>query len=294
MRPNPSKPKSAAKKRAEQAVQDIRRATRRHFPAEDKIRIVLDGLRGEDTLVAGSANTVIGLQGLHNAQAISSGGSANASVGLLSGADTYNWGTTVFSGITEINAGAGKDTIIAPTSGGVAIEGGAGNDTLTGGAGIDTFIYHAGFGNDTLGDFFLKDLLERGRGWEAIPDDTLCRMVSVLGRNPRMRTARDDDYMDGWDEYSYGSVFNAAWKLAETAPVTAGWASSLGWLYEQLQPDAFSIKEPLKLAERWHIDPADKEANERQAKDHGIGYLGNMERVRKGLARLELVPPVAS
>ena len=33
---------------AEQVVKDIRRATRRHFSAEDKIRIVLDGLRGED------------------------------------------------------------------------------------------------------------------------------------------------------------------------------------------------------------------------------------------------------
>ena len=144
------------------------------------------------------------------------------------------------------------------------------------------------FENPTLSDSFLRDLLERSRGWEAIPDDKLCRMVSILHRNPRMRTARDDDYMDGWDEYSYGSVFNAAWKLSETAPATEGWAFSLGWLYEQLQPDAFSIKEPLALAARWHVAPDDAEANARQAKDHEIGYLGNMERVRKGLARLAL------
>ena len=31
-------------------IKDIRRATRRHFSAEDKIRIVLDGLRGEDSI----------------------------------------------------------------------------------------------------------------------------------------------------------------------------------------------------------------------------------------------------
>ena len=36
---------------AEQVVKDIRRATRRHFSAEDKIRIVLDGLRGADSIV---------------------------------------------------------------------------------------------------------------------------------------------------------------------------------------------------------------------------------------------------
>ncbi len=39
-----------AKESAEQVVKDIRRATRRHFSAEDKIRIVLEGLRGEDSI----------------------------------------------------------------------------------------------------------------------------------------------------------------------------------------------------------------------------------------------------
>jgi transposase len=41
---------TTAKRPAEQAIKDIRRATRRHFSAEDKIRIVLDGLRGEDSI----------------------------------------------------------------------------------------------------------------------------------------------------------------------------------------------------------------------------------------------------
>ncbi len=35
---------------AEQAVRDIRRATRRYYSAEEKIRIVLEGLRGEDSI----------------------------------------------------------------------------------------------------------------------------------------------------------------------------------------------------------------------------------------------------
>ncbi|WP_294123911.1 hypothetical protein, partial [Sphingomonas sp.] len=39
---------SSAKRPAEQVVKDIRRATRRHFSAEDKIRIVLEGLRGDE------------------------------------------------------------------------------------------------------------------------------------------------------------------------------------------------------------------------------------------------------
>ncbi len=38
------------KQPAEDAIKAIRRATRRHFSAEDKIRIVLEGLRGEDSI----------------------------------------------------------------------------------------------------------------------------------------------------------------------------------------------------------------------------------------------------
>jgi|GEM_PF-1253408 hypothetical protein len=44
MRPKHSgQPKASA----ERVVKDIRQATRQHFSAEDKIRIVLEGLRGE-------------------------------------------------------------------------------------------------------------------------------------------------------------------------------------------------------------------------------------------------------
>src|SRR5215213_8652880 len=41
-----------AKAPAETIVKDIRRATRRPFSAEEKIRIVLEGLRGEDSIAA--------------------------------------------------------------------------------------------------------------------------------------------------------------------------------------------------------------------------------------------------
>ena len=38
------------KKPAETVLKDIRRATRRQLSAEEKIRIVLEGLRGEDSI----------------------------------------------------------------------------------------------------------------------------------------------------------------------------------------------------------------------------------------------------
>src|SRR3982074_3443330 len=46
MRTKSPRPKAPA----EGVLKDIRRATRRHFSAEDKIRIVLEGLRGEDSI----------------------------------------------------------------------------------------------------------------------------------------------------------------------------------------------------------------------------------------------------
>ena len=41
-----------AKEPAEKTVRDIRRRTRKQYSAEEKIRIVLEGLRGEDSIAA--------------------------------------------------------------------------------------------------------------------------------------------------------------------------------------------------------------------------------------------------
>jgi len=49
MRPKPMPPK-VTKPSAEKVVKAIRRETRRQFSAEEKIRIVLEGLRGEDSI----------------------------------------------------------------------------------------------------------------------------------------------------------------------------------------------------------------------------------------------------
>ena len=43
---------AATKAPAEQVVRDIRRRTRKQHSAEEKIRIVLEGLRGEDSIAA--------------------------------------------------------------------------------------------------------------------------------------------------------------------------------------------------------------------------------------------------
>ena len=40
------------KSRAEKTVRDIRRATRKRYSSEEKIRIVLEGLRGEESVAS--------------------------------------------------------------------------------------------------------------------------------------------------------------------------------------------------------------------------------------------------
>ena len=39
----------SGRKTSEKTVKDIQRATRKQYSSEEKIRIVLDGLRGEDS-----------------------------------------------------------------------------------------------------------------------------------------------------------------------------------------------------------------------------------------------------
>jgi transposase len=47
-----SQKSGSVKEPAEKVVQNIRRATRKRYSAEEKIRIVLEGLRGEDSIAA--------------------------------------------------------------------------------------------------------------------------------------------------------------------------------------------------------------------------------------------------
>ena len=59
---------AAAKAPADRVVRDIRRATRKHHSAEDKIRVVLEGLRGEESIAGDTARaaTTVELQALRH------------------------------------------------------------------------------------------------------------------------------------------------------------------------------------------------------------------------------------
>lgn len=144
------------------------------------------------------------------------------------------------------------------------------------------------FENPSLDDSFFADLLGRKRGWEGLSEERLCQIALLLYRNPRMRTPREDDWMDGYAEYSYAAVFDAAWAMAESVKPTEAFASALGWLYEELETDAYSVKDPLAVAARWQAADVGEAAVKREAEENGRGSLSDFQRVRKGLAKLAL------
>lgn len=144
------------------------------------------------------------------------------------------------------------------------------------------------FENPSLNDSFLLDFLEGKESWQAMGEDQRLAAITALSQNKRMQTPYNKSFMDGYTEYSYEAVFNAAWKLAETAPVTDIWASRLHWLFDVLQQDAFSIENPLELAKRWIPEPSNAKAIQCEQEGVKRGNLSSYQGIRKGLATLAL------
>lgn len=130
-----------------------------------------DGGAGNDTVRATAANTVIGLAGVPVAGGIetfSNGGFANVTIAGSSGADGLDFTNVISTGgmainglagddviygsnnaanLDIINGGAGNDAIYGQ-AGDDLLDGGAGNDTLVGGVGDDVFLVGLSAGND--------------------------------------------------------------------------------------------------------------------------------------------------
>ncbi|SFS22523.1 VCBS domain-containing protein [Yoonia litorea] len=104
------------------------------------------------------------------------GGNGNDTIVLMAGNNTVNGGagadfiTTGFQNDT-INAGAGNDVIKAEGDGGFLfgnnrITGAEGDDTMMGGAGVDTFVFGTNDGSDTIGKII--SVTETPTGFDAI------------------------------------------------------------------------------------------------------------------------------
>lgn len=75
-------------------------------------------------------------------------------------AKSIEGGNDTISSFENVLGGSGNDTI-SGLAGDDTLIGGVGDDRLTGGSGHDTFVFHAGFGHDTITDFSAKNASTR-------------------------------------------------------------------------------------------------------------------------------------
>ncbi|MFM2044170.1 MAG: hypothetical protein RLY86_2746 [Pseudomonadota bacterium] len=102
----------------------------------------VDGGAGNDTILALAEGTVIGLRSAAGVETVSANGFANVVVRGDGGNNSLNFTNAILTGITLIDGGAGNDSITGGSSAD-QIRGGARNDTLSGGAGADIFRFFA-------------------------------------------------------------------------------------------------------------------------------------------------------
>ncbi|MEY4173227.1 MAG: hypothetical protein RI900_392 [Actinomycetota bacterium] len=127
----------------------------------------IDGGLGVDRIEAQSAGTVIGLRSVAAIERVLSGGFLGVIIQGSALADTLNFTGVTLEGIERIDGGAGNDNLTGSLgddvmTGGLGIDnvaGGVGNDTLSGGPGVD--LITPGAGNDVL-------VLEFGSGADRV------------------------------------------------------------------------------------------------------------------------------
>lgn len=107
-----------------------------------------DGGLGADTIVITAKGTVVGVAGLAGVETITAGTFTNVVLRATSAADLVDLSAVTLTGIKAVQGGAGNDTITG-SAGADRIEGQDGKDVLSGGAGADKLL--GGAGADLLG-----------------------------------------------------------------------------------------------------------------------------------------------
>ena len=117
--------------------------------------VTVNAGRGNDTIevTGGNSRNIIGG---NSADTITINKGKNHVVHGNSGNDVITIGKNAGSGIT-VFGDTGNDTIQALNRYKVVLNGGKGDDTLTGGEGKDTFVYAGGSGNDIITDYKAGD-----------------------------------------------------------------------------------------------------------------------------------------
>ena len=141
------------------------------------------------------------------------------------------------------------------------------------------------FGNPIIDQYFLRDFLEGKAIWQAVDEPRRQRAVVALSNNPRMRSVYKGP-MDGYAEYTFNSVFHAAWAMSKTLPVTREWSNALGLLYQNLARESYNMEDALQVAERWRPEPDDEASLENEAEIAKYGHVWLHSLVRQALVKL--------
>ena len=129
--------------------------------------------------------------------------------------------------------------------------------------------------NPSLADETFKGCFERRGVFENLTDEAFQSVLVAVSDNERLMTPYDDKYLDGYADYSYHSVFEAAWKLTLIAPVTAKWSAVLyHLLYNCLPPHSFDAIAAMK---RWYFPPT----KEGETRDYGFHLRSRLADVLK-------------
>ncbi len=166
----------------------------------------VNGGSGIDVIRATEDAMVIGLSSLTGVEAISGGEFSHVGILGSGAADTLDFSGVTLSGITGIDGGSGNDTITGSIAAD-SIYGGLGNDVLGGNDGNDTI--DGGIGNDILLGGAGNDILTGGAGKDTMygeADDDTFVIGASAGKDTIDGGTGNDTVVAGAD----GVVFNIA------------------------------------------------------------------------------------
>jgi hypothetical protein len=111
--------------------------------------------------------------------------------------------------------------------------------------------------NPNLDDEVFKACFEKRGIFAGMSHEEFQTILIVLSDSKRLVTPYDDTFMDGYADYSYHKVFEAAWNLALTVPASTRWASVLYHLLYRCLPPRSDFDANAAIV-RWRLLPQTK------------------------------------
>lgn len=124
--------------------------------------------------------------------------------------------------------------------------------------------------NPYLPDYVFEQMIKRKGVFEGLSDNHYMYVLISLGKNKRFSTPYDRTILDCHTDYSYHSVFEAAWGLCKTLPAKEKWAYVLCSLLGNAQPPV-KLEDLDEIISRWRIDRP-KKADEKYY-NPGYGFV---------------------